>query len=555
MRRFSGALALVPVLIILGCGGRDSGQEPAWFSDVSKEAGISFVHDARRSDDFLFPEINGAGAAFLDYNRDGWLDIYLVQSGSDLRQPEIAGAANALYRNRGDGTFEDVTEAAVAGATGFGQGVACGDYDNDGWTDIYITNVGANVLLRNQGDGTFADVTEIAGVGYPGWSIPAAFIDIDRDGLLDLYVGNYVMWSPEQERRCRIADTGRQDYCGPRTYRPEGDVLYRNRGDGTFDDITISAGLDAATGPAMSTVCADLDDDGWIDIYVANDGSPNQLWINRGNGTFEDRSLTMGCAVTGNGSAYGSMGTNAVDLDQDGDLDLFMAHFDRQSNTIYLMTNGFFEDASARADLVRLTSRTNGFGAAFLDIDHSGELWLYLANGRGNMAVTDVLDADPYGETDQLLAYRRDEGRFEDHSDRLGATREPPLTGRGLAVGDFDNDGDPDLLINHNNGPARLLRNDAGNRSGRHWIQIRCLGADDSSDAIGARVEISVAGRRYRRDLILSHSYASSSDPRLHFGLGENTLVDEVVVHWPDGSIESWHTVAADQVFTAVRGS
>lgn len=546
---------LIFVLLSLGCGSGEPVRESAWFSDVTERAGITFVHDARREGEFLFPEINGSGAAFLDYDRDGWLDVYLVQSGIDLRNPGDDGSPNHLYRNRGDGTFEDVTEAANAGASGFGQGVACGDYDNDGWVDIYITNVGNNILLRNLGNGMFSDVTESAGVGSPGWSIPAAFLDINRDGLLDLYVGNYVDWSPEEERKCLIADTGRQDYCGPRTYNAASDALYLNLGDGTFENISVSAGLTGTTGPAMSLVCADLDSDGWLDIYVANDGSPNQLWINIGDQTFEDRAMLMGCALNGNGQAFGSMGTNAEDLDQDGDLDLFMAHFDRQPNALYLMENGYFEDASVRTDLARLTSTTSGFGAAFLDIDHSGEMWLYLANGKGNMSAEDSGVVDPYGEADQLFAFYRSEGLFVDHSHHLGSAGEVKFTGRGLAVGDYDNDGDPDLLINHNNGSARLLRNDVGNLSGNHWIKVRCLGPGGMSDVPGTVVRIKVGNRTFRRDIIPSHSYASSSDPWLHFGLGEATLVDEIFVFWPDGKTDRWRDVEVDQNFEAVHGS
>lgn len=554
MRGLLKGCTAVLVAACCGCGGAEHTPERPWFSDVTASTNITFAHDARRSSDFLYPEINGAGVAFLDYDRDGWIDIYFVQSGADLRNPNESSAANALYRNQGDGTFEDVTIDAGAAATGFGQGVACGDYDNDGWTDIYITNVGTNVLLRNMGDGTFSDVTEVVGVGDVGWSIPAAFLDFDRDGWLDLYVGNYVLWSPEREYRCRIADGGLRDYCGPRRYQAEGDVLYRNRGDGTFEDVSATSGIGGATGPAMSIVCADLDQDGWIDIYVANDGSPNQLWINRKDGTFEDRSWVMGCAVSGDGTAYGSMGTNAEDIDRDGDLDLFMAHFDRQPNTVYFMKDGLFEDASARTNLARITSTTSGFGAAVLDPDHSGGSWIYLANGRGNARLDSAPGSDPYGEADSLLAFNKAEGRFEDQSHHLSALKQP-LTSRGLAVGDFDNDGDPDLVINNNHGPARLLRNDIGNRSGHHWLQIRCLDAEEKRDAIGAWVEVATADHRYIRQLILSHSYASSSDPRMHFGLGSAEIVEEIVVDWPDGRSERWRNVAVDQLFVAVRGA
>lgn len=535
-----------------GCGRHDDGDGAIWFDDVTAEAGITFVHDARRSSDFLYPEINGAGVALFDFDQDGWLDIYFVQSGRDLRDPADIGEPNALFRNRGDGTFENVTEEAGAAATGFGQGVACADYNNDGWVDIYITNVGPNVLLQNQGDGTFIDVTSEAGVGWEGWSIPAAFLDFDRDGWLDLYVGNYVIWSADRELRCRIADSGRQDYCGPRSYQPEGDVLYRNNGDGTFEDISVSAGFGAAKGPAMSTVCADLDGDDWIDIYVANDAFKNQLWINRRDGTFEDRSLIMGCAVSGDGMPYGSMGTNAEDLDRDGDLDLFMAHFERQPNTCYLMRDGYFEDVSISSDLARLTSTSNGFGAAFVDVDHSGEYCLYLSNGRGNVSYLSSTHPDPYGEADLLLAFRVDELRFDNYSDHLGS--QEPLTGRGLAVGDIDNDGDPDMVINHNNGPARLLRNTIGDRSGHHWLQIRCLGVGGRDD-IGARIEVSAGGTRLCRHVIPSHSYASSSDTRVHFGLGDITVADEISIRWTDGRRERWKNVPADQLFTATYGS
>ena len=523
---------------------------PPLLVDVAAEAGIDFVHDPVRKGDYLFPEINGAGCGFLDYDNDGFLDIYLVQSGRDLKNPNAPAKPNRLYHNRGDGTFEDVTERSGAGDTGYGQGMACGDYNNDGFVDIYVANVGGpSVLLRNNGDGTFTDVTDKAGVANGQWAITPAFVDYDRDGLLDLFATNYVTWSVETDVTCRTS-AGERDYCGPKNYKPARSILYRNNGDGTLTDVSERAGIHRAFGAGMGIVCADFNDDSLVDIYVANDTFPNQLWINRGDGTFEDEALRDGCAVNMGGEALSSMGTNVEDLDADGDLDLFTTNYNSQGSILYLQDKaGVFTDVSTRTRLFASTTARTGFGAGFLDLFNDGNLCLYIGNGAAGIGGAVDRIGDVYAQEDAVLKWSAESLTFEDISDLIGPCLDEAYVSRGVAVGDYDNDGAVDVLISNNGGPARLLHNQAA--GDKHWLMVRCIGPDGKRDAIGAKVLVTVAGKTRRRDVVVNYSYASACDPRIHFGLGPETVAEFVTVKWPGGGETTWDNVQADQVFVA----
>ena len=518
--------------------------------DVTQEAGIDFVHDAVRNGDFLFPEINGAGCGFLDYDNDGNLDIYLVQSGRDLSSPNAAGKTNRLYRNRGDGTFEDVTDRSGAGDAGYGQGLACGDYNNDGYVDIYVANVGGpSTLLHNNGDGTFTDVTETAGVANGNWVITPSFLDYDNDGLLDLFATNYVDWSVEKNV-VGSASNGRPDYTGPRSFSAMPAILYRNNGDGTFRDVTKEAGIDAAFGAGMGIVCADFNDDHLVDIFVANDSWANQLWINQGDATFQDVALESGCALSATGLGQANMGTNAEDLDGDGKLDLFTTNYHAQGSILYLQgSQGIFMDVSKRVGLFGPTAARTGFGACFFDLFNDGSTCVYIGNGAAVAGGELDSEDSTYAQKDMVLHWLSRAKKFEDITERIGPVMNVALTTRGVAVGDYDNDGAVDLLINNNHGPARLLRNRGAD--GQHWLMIRCLSSNGLSDAVGAKIIVTAGGKTRRRDVVINYSYASSCDPRIHFGLGNHSAADRVVVYWPDGAKRTWENVKADQVFIA----
>jgi hypothetical protein len=432
-------------------------------------------------------------------------------------------------------------------------GIAAGDIDNDGWIDLYVTNLGPNQLLRNDGDGTFTDVTATSGTADPGWSVSASFLDFDRDGWLDLYVGNYLVWSVADDVDCR-AQTGAPDYCAPTAYRPQPDRLYRNNGDATFTDVTAAALRGGAVGPALGVVAADVDQDGWLDVYVANDGAENLLWMNQGDGTFVDRGLVSGAALDAAGRPEASMGVDAADADNDGDDDLFMTHWAGQKNTLYLQVSpGLFEDRSAAAGLAAPSLPWTGFGTGWFDADNDGWLDLFVANGAVIAGEATTLD-DPFplDEVNQLFRNRRD-GTFEDVTAVAGAGFAFSDVSRGTAFGDVDNDGDVDLLVGNNAGPPRLLINSPP--AGRHWLGLRLLDAT-GRDASGARVAVrhedgTVLWRRVRMD----GSYASASDARVLVGLGGAAAPVEVRVRWPDGIEEVWPGVMVDRWMTLTEGT
>ncbi len=536
-----------------------------WFEEVCAESGIGFRHvsgealgaagsgapDGSKSrlssyvPTLFFPEIMSGGVALIDFDADGLLDVYFVQGGSILA-PSDTRPGNKLYRNLGGGRFVDVSDGSGAGDTGYGMGVTCGDFDNDGREDLYITNVGPNVLLRNNGDGTFADVTEHAGVGDAGFSASAAFLDFDRDGDLDLFVVNYVVWSVDTEQVCSTP-TDTHGYCSPLAYdAPAKDTLYRNNGDGTFTDVTTESGIASAYGNGLGVVPADLNGDGWIDLSVANDKTANQLWINLGDGRFRDEAVPRGVAFNGLGMAEAGMGVDARDIDGDRDLDLVMTHFAGETNTIYINHGDYFEDETARLGFSPSRAFT-GFGTAIIDLNNDGAFDAYIANGR----VGDGGMAGSYGEPNQLYEGSSG-GGFREVLPRGGTRATLVHTSRGAAFGDYDNDGDVDIVVVNRDAPPYVLENRIG--TGNHWIALRVLTRSGRA-ALGARVTVVAGGRTWIRDARVAYSYCSSNDPRVHFGLGRAARVESVTVTWPDGRTERFGAFAADQIVELREGA
>ena len=519
-----------------------------WFEEIAERAGIRFVHRSGHREKFYLPEIMGGGAALFDMDNDGYLDLYLVQSG-ELFPPGGRTPGNRLYRNRGNGTFDDVTPGSGTEAAGYGMGAAAGDFDNDGNVDLYVTNLGANVLLKGDGHGHFTDVTAKAGVTSSGWSSSAAFLDYDGDGSLDLFVVHYLNWQPSAEVEC-YSLTGVPDYCSPKTYDlPSAATLYHNNRNGTFTDVTDRAGLRTAVGNGLGVVAGDVDGDGRIDIVVANDGTPNQLWMNRGGGRFEDAALTWGCAVDLDGKPKAGMGVHLADVDGDGDLDLLVVNLDGESDSFYRNDKTFFrEDVSV--GLRAISRRFTRFGAAMLDFDNDGLLDLYEANGRVGRQ-SELFSSDPYAEPN--LLFRGAAGpRFEEVTPRGGTRTLLVATSRAAAFGDIDNDGAMDIVVSNRDGKPYLLHNVVKRRG--HWSMFRVLD-EHGRDALGAELTLMVGSRAIRRDVRAAYSYLASNDPRVHVGLGQETAARDVSVRWPNGTRERFGDVAADTITVLRRGA
>lgn len=546
------------------------------FVEVTAEAGLDFVHDNGMAGAFYMPENIGAGGALLDYDGDGDLDLYLVQGGViGPGAPGVPGglgaaggrrgATDRLYRNDlaapgGAVVFTDVSREARLPPALYGMGAATGDYDNDGWTDLYVTAFGRNRLLRNRGDGTFEDRTAAAGADDPRWSVPAVFFDLDADGWLDLFVGNYLDFTFDTHRPCRSL-TGAPDYCSPSAYGPVADRLLHNHGDGTFEDVSEASGIGALAGKALGAVAGDWDGDGRMDLYVANDGTPNHLWLNRSAGgavRFSEEALLAGCAVNAAGRSEASMGVDAGDWDGDGDDDLVMSHFTGETHTLFAnLGGGLFEDVTAACGLGATTVEANGFGAVWLDVDNDGRLDLAVANGavRAIEAQARAGEAYPYRQPNQLFHNR--DGRLEEISAQGGEAFTRSEVSRGLLAGDLDQDGDTDLVVTTSNGPARLLVNAIG--QDRPWLGVRAVlpvAGGRVRDAEGARVGLRLAdGSRLWRRASSDGSYASARDPRALFGLAGRAAPEAVRIVWPDGSAEEWPAPPAGRYSTLRRGT
>ena len=544
VERFSRWLAALALL----CGACSPSPSP-WFHEEAAVRRVDFTHVSGHVERHLLPEIMGGGVALVDVDGDDDLDLYLVQSGR-IGAPG-ADSANRLYLNRGDGYFDETGNLGDAGDRGYGMGVAAGDYDNDGDTDLYVTNLGANTLLRNDGRGRFQNVTPEAGVGDPGWGTAAAFLDLDLDGHLDLFVVNYINWTPAIEQDCS-ATALHPTYCGPNVYQaPAMDRLYRNNGDGTFTDATHTAGLNVAFGNGLGAVGADFDGDGDTDVFVANDTMLNQLWLNHGDMRFTDGCLLWGCAVDEHGIAKAGMGVAAADFDDDGDSDLLVVNLERQTDSLFRNEGGYFVDATRSAGLGAPSMRHTRFGVALADFDNDGLLDLYEANGKVQLSAPAA--GDGYAEPNTLFRGSRDpSGGFRLVEMRPPEGASPALvhTSRGVAVGDIDGDGGLDLVVANRDASPYVLMNRA---SLGQWARFRVL-SRHGSDVPAAIVAVTVGEARLRRDVQPSASYLASSAPSAHFGLGEYAEARDVAVIWPGGAREAFGDFAAGRTHTLREG-
>lgn len=542
----------------VGGGGDDGAAEPVaskstdgapWFEEVARSRGLQFDHRPGHHERHLMPEVPSGGGGLFDMDGDGDLDAYLIQSGS-LTDASLRRPGNQLFENLGDGTFRNVTEGSGADDEGYGMGAACGDYDNDGDVDLYVTNYGRNTMLRNDGEGRFTDVTEQSHVGDDSWGASAGFLDYDRDGDLDLFVTNYVNWSEETELEC-YNQMGGLDYCSPLNYdAPAMDTLYRNEGDGTFTDVTEAAGINAGFGNGLGYVFGDFNGDGWLDIFVANDGLSDQLWVNQHDGTFIDEALIAGCAVDLEGGVpKAGMGVTAADLDGDGDLDLMVCNLTDETDSVYLNEGEYFTDVTARSGLGTVSRHFTRFGLGWVEFNNDGYLDLFQANGRV-MRRAEVFSDDAFAEPN--LVFRGMPGpRFDEVLPRGGTRELLVATSRAAAFGDVDQDGGLDILVVNRGGPAHLLRNVVPDRG--NWIRIRVL-EEHGRDAEGARVRVRFGEQTAWREVRAGFSYLACHDPAVHLGLGRETEVQEIEVHWVDGGTQSFGPFQGSRTVTLRRG-
>ncbi|MEZ5292607.1 MAG: CRTAC1 family protein [Vicinamibacterales bacterium] len=530
-------------------GGQAPGATAPWFQDVAASSGLAFTHrSGHRDGTYRLPEIMGGGAAVFDMDGDGDLDVLLVQSG-ELGAPDT-GSRHRLFRNDGHGRFEDATTGSGVDVPGYGMGVATGDYDADGDVDVYVTNLGGNVLLQNDGRGRFTDVTARAGVAGGGWSTSAAFADLDGDGDLDLFVTRYVAWEPGRERQC-FSLAGKVDYCAPRNYEaPSTDLLFLNRGDGTFSDASEAGGLLAARGNGLGVLVDDVNMDGRPDVFVANDATPNHLWINQGGGRFVESALALGVAIDQDGSPKAGMGVHAADVDGDGDNDLLVMNLDAESDSFYRNDGRFFVDATNMVGLRVVSRRFTRFGVGLQDFDNDGRLDLYEANGRVGLQAETFSD-DPYAEPNLLLR-GVDGARFEEVTPRGGTAAALVASSRAAAFGDLDGDGGVDIVVANRDGSPYLLRNVVPSRG--HWTAFSVRTARHT-DAIGAVVTVTAGDRHWRRDVRTAYSYLAANDPRVHVGVGDATGIDRVDVRWPGGAVERFGPFGVDAVVTLTEGA
>jgi hypothetical protein len=519
--------------------------------DITSQAGIHFQHNSGAYGGKLLPETLGSGCAFLDYDSDGWQDILLINA-MDWTGHKRQRSTPRLYRNNRNGTFDDVTKRAGLDIEMYGMGVAVGDYNNDGFPDILITCVGQSRLFQNTGKGTFVDVTRSSGLlGHQGFSTSALWFDYDRDGLLDLFICNYVRWSPEHDVFCSL-DGQHKSYCTPEAYRGDTCWLFHNRGNGTFEDVTAGSGIFDSSSKSLGVAMLDYDQDGWQDLLVANDTQPNKLYRNLGNGKFKDIAVDAGVAFSAEGKARAGMGVDVGDFENSGRPGIAITNFDNEMIGLYRATRpGIYDDISVPAGLGLPSRTTLGFGCAFLDADLDGSLDLAVANGHIDETVRNIRGNTGYAQPPQLFL-NQGRGKFADAAHELGGGFDQAKVGRGLAYGDFDRDGDLDILLTTNNGAAYLYRNDqtAGNRS----IRLRLIGTKSNRDAIGAVVRIYYNGQTQTRAVHGGSSYLSQSELPVTFGVGKRDRVERVTVEWPDGRVEEFSNLASGKSYQCTEG-
>ena len=544
------ALCLFLIICLIEVCPSAGAEDKILFIDITEAARLEFQHVDGSSGRRYFLETVGSGAAFFDYDNDGLLDIYFVNSadlpGSHSPTPPI----NRLYHNNGDGTFTDLTEQAGVGDTGYGAGCAVADYDNDGDLDLYVTNFGANVLYRNNGDGTFTDVTQHAGVGDNRWSLGCAFADYDNDGFVDLYVTNYIAFDFETHIDC--TQKGVPTYCPPESFEGSPDTLYRNNGDGTFTDVTTHAGVYNKDGKGMGVVFGDYDNDGDVDCYVGNDAGENFLYQNRGDGTFTNVGWMAGVEADENGNVQGTMGVDFGDYDNDGLLDLIAVNYQQQPNALYRNDNGsFFTDVSFVAGLADSLPYV-GWGADFFDVDNDGDKDLLIANGHLQDTVEQYDGTTTYPQQNHLLI-NNGQGRFVNAAMNAGSGLQARRVSRGLATGDYDNDGDLDVLISNANDTPQLLRNDSRNQG--NWILIRTVGTRSNRAGIGTRVQIQTGDLTQVDEVRGGSGYLSHNDLRLHFGIGTHKRIDRIEARWSSGGVDIIRDITPNQILTITEGS
>jgi hypothetical protein len=526
---------------------------PIEFTDITAQAGIRFKHNSGAFGKKYLPETIGSGCAFIDYDNDGWQDILLVNS---MNWPEQKGPKSylALYHNNKDGSFTNVTGQAGLGVEMYGIGVAIGDYDNDGNDDIYVTCVGPNHLFRNLGGGKFADVTTKAGVGDPGFSSSAVWFDYDNDGKLDLFVGNYVEWSPEKDIYCTL-DNKNKSYCTPQTYKGQSATLYRNRGNGTFENTTQKAGMQDPAGKTLGVALLDYDTDGWLDLFVANDTEPNKLYHNNHNGTFTDEGIAAGVAFSAAGTPRAGMGVDAADYDGSGRPSVIIGNFTNESMALYHNDgSGLFTDEAAGSGIGKLSAQSLTFATFFFDYDLDGLLDIFAANGHVSDDIAVVQPNVKYAQPPHVFR-NKGKKKFEELTAKLGRALQRSIVGRGAAYADIDNDGDLDLLISTNNGPARLLRNDNANQN--DLLRVKIVGSRANRSGIGGIVTVKTSkGVKLEQMVRSGSSYASQSELPLVFGLGkpEEGLTLTVDVAWPGGQKESIPNIKPNQFIIIQEG-
>ena len=526
-------------------------QSKVSFIAVTK-SGVDFKHTDGKSEKRLFNEFLGSGGGFFDYDNDGDLDIYLVNGASQIVSPDKNPSTNALYRNNGDGSFSNVTELTGTGSTSYGTGCTVGDYDNDGDLDLYIANFGPNVLYQNSGKGTFIDVSMQSGVANSQWGTSCAFADVDNDGNLDLYITNYADYAVKNDKKCYVR--GIWQYCGPRAYPPDTDIFYHNNGNGIFTDLTEKSGfLDVPACHGLGVAFGDYDNDGDQDLYVANDQDPNFLFQNQGSGKFEETALLSGVSYSDMGKEEAGMGTIFGDYDNDGLLDLTVSNFQKETNTLYHNEgSGFFADVTTLAGIGEITYSYLGWGIAFFDYNNDGYKDIFVANGHVLDNITDIDRSTTYPQRN-LLFRNLGDGTFEDVSNQSGSGLTLQKVSRTVALGDYDNDGDLDILVTNWNQTADLLRNEGGNLN--NWIQINVVGTKSNKSGIGTRIKLVAGNLKQYQEVQSGGSYLAFSDLRTHFGVGNAKRIDLVEILWPSGHIDKYKDLAVNHRFIATENA